>query len=126
MNVIRQARPLFISVLSLAAVLLGALEHESLLFQPELEFVVSQTGGEVAPDSESHGGTARFEAYPHESGTEGTFRSESHSLGVLHGLKVAQVQRQFDRSSPGGERATRLPPRRPDRTLTMGVLALRL
>lgn len=88
-----------VAFLGLAAVLLGALEHEALILQPEpVAGALATVGGGAAPDLLSPDA---------DNGTEGTFRSEKH----------AQASPQF----PAG-RALSLPR---DRRAGFGAIRIR-
>jgi len=75
-----------ISLLGMVAVLLGALEHESLVLTPDCA-ARSLAGDErVGSHGDSSDAYAQLGAIPHDSGTEGTFRAVFHFFRTAPGM----------------------------------------
>ena len=113
-----------LAILSLIAVLFGALEHEDLIFQDhplqELAAVDAESPAEAGQSKNPVTGlTERLE----DSGTEGTFRSDAHGLWLGPALTLFAVVPLGKASLlPSGQR----PGSRSIRHFTPSGFALRL
>jgi len=126
MSSLRTAFRNAIAFLGMVAVLLGALEHESLVLQADF------TPGDVAAsrtllkdghaiDEDSH-----LVAFPRESGTEGTFRSENPFPSTAP-AGSRRLSRRVRLISAGiGQSGSVLHRVQHPRSRRVGVLALRL
>ena len=126
MSSMRTALRNAIAFLGMVAVLLGALEHESLVLQADFspgDLPVSQT---LLKDGHAIDEDSHLVAFPRESGTEGTFRSENSFLSTAP-AGSRRVCRRFRLISAGtGQSGTVVHRFQHARSRRVGVLALRL
>jgi hypothetical protein len=119
MHILRTICRVTIAITGMAAVLLGALEHESLVLQADAAITEMQPGAACAKSPDIAGA-------PHESGTEGTYRSESHRHWTAPAPNDGPIWRIH--AVPVGDRCGSAPLHlaQQARSRLIGVLALRL
>jgi len=126
MGSIRTAFRNAIAFLGLVAVLLGALEHESLVLQADFTAVDSVASETFLKDGQPIDEDSHLVAFPSESGTEGTFRSEIHFLATAPAGSRRMSQRIRLSSVDTGQCRAPLCRGQQARSLRIGVVALRL
>jgi len=114
-----------IAILGMLAVLLGAMEHEDLIFQAEVSAEVTEHADQ---GSLGMNGIEDFSLTNdlHRSGTEGTFRSEVHRLWLLPRIESSHAMKRW--LTPPTARAVDVAAddRLHGRSRLLGVVALRL